>query len=117
IERNDNNQAEVNYHVETGTAFVIDSISERISTPIVDTLYNKSIKQNSFIKKGEQYRTANFAQERDRISDELRNMGRYNSKKEYNQNGVNFPCENWTGICNESNYQNNSSPNCEYPLQ
>ena len=83
IERNDNNQAEVNYHVETGTAFVIDSISERISTPIVDTLYNKSIKQNSFIKKGEQYRTANFAQERDRISDELRNMGLYHFNQEY----------------------------------
>src|SRR5690606_35362545 len=83
IERNDNNQAEVNYHVETGTAFVIDSISERISTPIVDTLYNKSIKKNSLIKKGEQYRTANFAEERDRISDELRNMGLYHFNQEY----------------------------------
>src|SRR5690606_34021803 len=69
--------ASIEYQVETGKAFVIDSISERISTPIIDTLYRKTIKKNSLIKQNEQYRTTNFDQERSRISTELRNSGLY----------------------------------------
>lgn len=83
IERRDDKKASVAYRVETGKAFIIDSITERIATPIIDTLYNKSIKQNSLIKQGEQYRTANFEQERSRISGELRNMGLYHFNQEY----------------------------------
>lgn len=75
--------ASIEYQVETGKAFVIDSISERISTPIIDTLYRKTIKKNSLIKQNEQYRTTNFDQERSRISTELRNSGLYHFNQDY----------------------------------
>src|SRR5690606_8290390 len=75
--------ASIEYQVETGKAFVIDSISERISTPIIDTLYRKTIKKKSLIKQNEQYRTTNFDQERSRISTELRNSGLYHFNQDY----------------------------------
>src|SRR5690606_15550792 len=79
----ENKIATIEYQVETGQAFVIDSISEKISTPIIDTLYRKTIKENSLIKQNEQYRTANFDMERSRISTALRNSGLYHFNQDY----------------------------------
>jgi len=83
IQKKDNKSADIEYKVETGEAFIIDSISESISTPIIDTLYRKSIKENSLIKQNEQYKTANFELERNRISSELRNMGLFHFGQDY----------------------------------
>ncbi|WP_111308643.1 translocation and assembly module lipoprotein TamL [Confluentibacter sediminis] len=83
IQKEENKRAQIEYRVETGKAFIIDSISEQISTPIIDTLYNKSIKKNAFIKQNEQYKTTNFELERNRISSELRNMGLYHFNQDY----------------------------------
>ncbi|GAA4886482.1 BamA/TamA family outer membrane protein [Flaviramulus aquimarinus] len=82
ISENDNKRAEVEYKVETGKAFIIDSISETIKSPIVDKLYS-NIQKNALIKPNQQYRTANIDQERDRISSELRNSGIYHFKQDY----------------------------------
>ncbi|SFZ93700.1 Surface antigen [Flaviramulus basaltis] len=82
IKKNDNKRAQVEYKIETGNAFIIDSINNNIKSPIVDTLY-KNIKKESLIKRYDQYRTINFDQERDRISSELRNSGVYHFKPDY----------------------------------
>ena len=82
ISKNDNKRAAVEYKVETGNAFIIDSISETIKSPIVDKLY-KNIKKNASIKRYQQYRTTNIDLERDRISSELRNSGVYHFKQDY----------------------------------
>ncbi|NNC51045.1 MAG: BamA/TamA family outer membrane protein [Flaviramulus sp.] len=82
ITKNDKKRAEVEYNVETGNAFILDTITASIKSPIIDTLY-KSIKKNALIKKYDQYRTSNFDQERDRISTELRNSGVYHFKQDY----------------------------------
>ena len=82
IEKNDNKRAEIKYKVETKQAFIIDSISEIVKSPIVDSLY-QNIKENAILKTGEQYRTSNFEQERDRISASIRNSGVYHFNQDY----------------------------------
>lgn len=82
IERPAEKRATVQYNVNTGKAFVIDSITKKIASPLVELLY-ESTEKASLIKKGEQYRTYNFEQERDRISTELRNKGLYHFSQDY----------------------------------
>jgi len=82
IYKKGNKRAEIGYDVKTGKAFTIDSISSKVASPIIDTLY-KNIKKNSLIVKGEQYKTVNLENERDRISTELRNSGIYHFSQDY----------------------------------
>lgn len=82
IDTLENKKAELNFDVETGKGFTIDTISVNIASPNVDSLYQK-IKNNSIVKSKEQYKTANFQQERERISSELRNNGLYHFNQDY----------------------------------
>ncbi|GGD24917.1 translocation and assembly module lipoprotein TamL [Hyunsoonleella pacifica] len=82
IERGDNKRAEVTYNIEKGPAFIIDSISENIASPAVETLYPR-FRKNALVKKGEQYKTINFELERERISGLLRNHGLFHFKQDY----------------------------------
>jgi len=82
IQKKENKRAEVVYNVETGTPYVLDTITEKIKSPIIDSLYGK-IKKNSLIKKNEQYRSSNFSQERERISSQLRNKGVFHFNQDY----------------------------------
>jgi outer membrane protein assembly factor BamA len=82
IKKNDNKRAEVKYNVETKHPFLIDSISDILKSPVIDSLY-QNIKKNAIIKTGEQYRTSNFEEERDRISTSLRNSGLYHFNQDY----------------------------------
>ena len=82
IKKNDNKRAEVKYNVETKHPFLIDSISDILKSPVIDSLY-QNIKKSAIIKTGEQYRTSNFEEERDRISTSLRNSGLYHFNQDY----------------------------------
>ena len=82
IKKNDNKRAEVKYNVETKHPFLIDSISDILKSPVIDSLY-QNIKKNAIIKTGEQYITSNFEEERDRISTSLRNSGLYHFNQDY----------------------------------
>lgn len=82
INKAENKRANIDYYITTGKAFLIDSISKKITSPLVELLYEASEK-NSLIKIGEQYRTQNFENERERISTELRNSGLYHFSQDY----------------------------------
>lgn len=82
INKEENKRANIEYKIETGKAFVIDSITSKVASPVIDTLYKK-IKQNSLIKAEEQYQTEKLQNERDRISTELRNSGVYHFSQDY----------------------------------
>ncbi len=82
IKKNEDKRASIKYDVKTGTPFVIDSISEKVKSPIIDSLY-QNIKRDALIKSTEQYKTTNFEQERDRISNELRNSGVFHFDQDY----------------------------------
>lgn len=85
VKKNDTKRADVSYNVETGKPFTIDSISEKIKSPVIDSLYQK-FKKNALVKHNEQYKTHNFSSERERISTAFRNSGIYH----FNQDYVNF---------------------------
>ncbi|WP_452219533.1 translocation and assembly module lipoprotein TamL [Lacinutrix salivirga] len=76
-------RAKVSYTVNTGTPFKVDTITTKIATPTIDTIYKQKIKQKSLIKSNTQYKTENFVNEQDRITDVLRNSGMYHFNKEY----------------------------------
>lgn len=82
INKKENKRADVEYYVETGTPYVLDTISEKIKSPIVDSIYQRT-KKNTVIKHHEQYRSSNFSQERERIANELRNSGVYHFNQDY----------------------------------
>ncbi len=82
IQKKENKRAEVTYNIERGPAFIIDSISENIASPAVETLYPR-FRKNALVKKGEQYKTINFELERERISGLLRNHGLFHFKQDY----------------------------------
>jgi len=78
----ENKRADIEYLVETGDPYVIDSISEKIKSPVIDSIYKK-IKKDGFLKRNQQYKSADFALERSRVSDILRNSGVYHFNQDY----------------------------------
>lgn len=82
ITQYDNKRAEIEYTVNTGAPYILDSITTTIKSPSIQTLY-KDIKKESLLKANEQYKTSNFEEERDRISNRLRNSGVYHFSTDY----------------------------------
>lgn len=69
-------RAKIKYAITTGKGYLLDTIKTSISTPILDSLYER-IRPNSLIKSGEQYRTIDFEDEKNRIATHFRNNGVY----------------------------------------
>ncbi|GGZ77463.1 translocation and assembly module lipoprotein TamL [Algibacter mikhailovii] len=82
ITKNDDKRAEIEYTVDTGTPYILDSITTTIKSPSIQALY-EDIKQESYLKENEQYKTSDFENERDRISSKLRNSGIYHFNTDY----------------------------------
>ena len=70
-------RAAMRYEVETGNPYVVDSIQTRISSPVIDSIYQKG-RSESFIAAGKQYDAGDFGAERDRLTSLFRNNGIYN---------------------------------------
>ncbi len=64
----------VDYKITLGKPYMIDTISDKISSKIVDSIYHLN-KKRSFIKKGDQFDLVNFENERQRLTDIFRNSG------------------------------------------
>lgn len=67
---------ELHYKLQLGKPFIIDTLSTSISTNVLDSLYN-SKKASSFIKTNQQYKTEDFDNERNRITNDFKNSGVY----------------------------------------
>ncbi|MES2864933.1 MAG: BamA/TamA family outer membrane protein [Bacteroidota bacterium] len=72
----------ISYDINTGNAYVIDSIFRNIESPIVDSLYVQ-ISNKSLIKSGETYSAENISNEKKRIATEFRNRGLYHFQENY----------------------------------
>lgn len=81
ITYNNNQKGEVDYAIETGEPYMIDSITTSIESKSVDSIYNLH-KDNSFIKLNTQYRDQHLINERERITSIMRNSGLYTFEKE-----------------------------------
>jgi len=69
-------KAKINYNITTGNVFTLDSIRQNISTPALDSLY-KTNPEPSFLKSGNQFKTSDFEEEKNRITTYFRNHGAY----------------------------------------
>ena len=67
----------VNYKIKLGAPYMIDSVSRKISSPALDSIYLLHA-QDSHVKAGEQFDIANFNNERERLTTIYRNSGIYN---------------------------------------
>ncbi len=78
-----NKRAAITYSVKKHQPyFVGDSIIEKISSPVVDSLFQIT-KASSFIVRGKQYAANDFVNERDRLTIQFRNSGLYHFDQEY----------------------------------
>ncbi len=75
-------KAKVKYTITTSIPFLIDTLSTKIQTPALDSLYKTKL-SNSFIKSGKQYNTQDFEDEKERITTHFRNQGVYNFQPNY----------------------------------
>ena len=75
-------RAALKFEIETGTPYTIGKQSERIDSPVIDTLYKK-FKSGSYLKTGEQFKISNFDSERSRLTTAFRNSGVYHFSEEY----------------------------------
>ncbi|WP_426486556.1 BamA/TamA family outer membrane protein [Flavobacterium sp. 2] len=69
-------RAKINYNITTGPAYTLDSIRTTILTPALDSLYHNS-REPSVLKSGNQYKTTDFEEEKNRITTYFRNNGAY----------------------------------------
>jgi outer membrane protein assembly factor BamA len=75
-------RAALKFEIETGTPYTIGKQSERIDSPVIDTLY-KNLKSDSHLKTGEQFKISNFDSERSRLTAAFRNSGAYHFSEDY----------------------------------
>jgi len=69
-------KAKINYIITTGPAYTLDTIKTNIKTPALDSLYRTN-NEPSFLKSGKQYKTADFEDEKNRLTTYFRNHGAY----------------------------------------
>jgi len=77
-----NKKAKIIYKVETGKPYYLNSITTKITTPVLDSLYQLT-KRESLIKVGKQYSLEDLNQERNRITTSFRNRGIYHFQQSY----------------------------------
>ncbi len=96
-------KAHITYKVTTGKAFFLDSITATITSPVLDSLH-KSINDQTVLKRGNQYKTADFNEEKNRLTTSFRNRGVYH----FQQNFVKFDIDT-VGTNNKANVNLNIS--------
>jgi outer membrane protein assembly factor BamA len=69
-------KAKIDYTVVTGNPYIIDTISRKISTPVLDSLYQAAADKSN-IRTGNQFKSEDFDAERARITSNFRNRGVY----------------------------------------
>ncbi|MES2853412.1 BamA/TamA family outer membrane protein [Flavobacterium sp. 120] len=109
-------KGKIKYAITPGNAYFLDSLRTTILTPALDSLY-ESNKSNTFIKSGNQYKTEDFENEKNRITTHFRNNGVYyfqpnyvtfdiDTIKKVNQANINLMINNYS-------YQNGDSTRTE----
>ncbi len=78
-------RAEINYNIELGKPYVIDSVSTNVSSAAIDSIY-RIHEGNSFIVADKQFDLADFNQERARLTSLFRNSGVYN----FQESSINY---------------------------
>ena len=67
-------RAEIDYKIALGKPYMIDSIADKISSKVIDSIYQLN-KDESLVKKGKQFDLVDFDSERKRLTSIFRNSG------------------------------------------
>lgn len=85
VESNRKKRAAVEYKIELGKPYIIDSLKRNISSPELDSIYLGSAK-GSLVRQGEQFNLQNFTLERERLTGLFRNSGVFN----FQESSINY---------------------------
>lgn len=72
----------VKYNVTTGRPYILDSLTQTISTPVLDSIFKANISRSTLIS-GKQYNTADFEAEKNRVTTLFRNNGIFHFQQNY----------------------------------
>ncbi|NNK87870.1 MAG: BamA/TamA family outer membrane protein [Flavobacteriaceae bacterium] len=75
-------RAKIDFKVQTGEPYFLDSLWANISSPVIDSLYYRKI-SGSHLKSGNQFNLLDFEKERDRLNTQFRNSGVYYFSQDY----------------------------------
>ncbi|WP_097046257.1 BamA/TamA family outer membrane protein [Flagellimonas pacifica] len=78
-------RGKIEYNINLEKPFFIDTIQKNISSPELDSIYNRAIEQ-SLVKTGDQFDLAKFNNERERLTTLFRNSGVYN----FQESSINY---------------------------
>ena len=78
----ENKRGNVTYNITTKAPYILDSITTRIESPVIDTLYQKTLNQ-SFLLAGDQFKQDNYEAERERLTSTFKNSGVYYFQQDY----------------------------------
>ncbi|MFI0490442.1 BamA/TamA family outer membrane protein [Flavobacterium sp.] len=84
-------KAKIKYSITTGNPFLLDTLKTSIHTQALDSMYRAN-SANSFLKSGNQYKTQDFENEKNRITTYFRNNGVYH----FQPNNVTFDVDTLT---------------------
>jgi len=86
----------VNYKIDLGKPYLIDSLSQRIRSPALDSIYRLHI-DKSFVVPGERFDINNFNNERERLTSIFRNSGIFN----FQESSISYTIERDTILAND----------------
>ena len=75
-------KAKIKYTIATGNPYFLDSLKTSIKTVALDSMY-RQMKSEAFLKSGNQYKTKDFDEEKNRINTYFRNHGVYQFQPNY----------------------------------
>lgn len=75
-------KGKVTYTITSGTPYVLDSLQQTISTPVVDSLFQAN-KEKSLLVRGKQFNSLDFDAEKARVTSNFRNNGIYHFQQNY----------------------------------
>jgi len=78
-------KADIKYIIEKQKKFSIDSVTTKIASPKIDSIYN-AFKTESYLQEGSAFEIKKFQKERDRLISLFRNNGVFN----FQQNSISF---------------------------
>lgn len=101
-------KAIVEYHVNTGSAYFIDSTGINIPDSVLNTLYQKT-KNDSYIKSGSQLKIESLQRERERIAKSYQNQGFF----DFTENFVHYDIDTNQGVDHSAVITKIKLPNSE----
>ncbi|MFC4689708.1 BamA/TamA family outer membrane protein [Dokdonia genika] len=115
IKKDSNQRASIDYKVKKGTPYFLDSITPIIASPVADSIYYVH-KDESVLKPGERYATANINTETQRLTELFRNNGLYHFESDYirlvgdtvktnHKANLEYIIDNRTETVNDSTYE------------